>query len=124
MELHHSSEKEAPKKVTKLFFNILLGHENTTVVCVMMDILQLCANGWQVLSVIARGLMGPGRRTCERCCASRTSLIRINAYSYKHVSRRLRLNGLVKADAKLGRALDCGPDWFDNRSVANADPQS
>jgi hypothetical protein len=24
MELHHSSEKEAPKKVTKLFFNIPL----------------------------------------------------------------------------------------------------
>src|SRR6266851_9837222 len=29
----------------------------------MVDILQLCANGWQVLSVIARGLRGPGRRT-------------------------------------------------------------
>jgi hypothetical protein len=33
----------------------MLGHENTTVVCVMVDILQLCAVGWQVLSVIARG---------------------------------------------------------------------
>ena len=28
----------------------------------MADILQLCADGWQVLSVIARGLRGPGRQ--------------------------------------------------------------
>jgi hypothetical protein len=29
----------------------------------MADIPQLCADGWQVLSVIARGLRGPERRT-------------------------------------------------------------
>src|SRR5216684_356975 len=32
----------------------------------MVDILQLCADGWQVLSGIAQGLRGPGCRTCDR----------------------------------------------------------
>ena len=39
-----------------------LGDENTTVVCVMVDILQLCADGWQVLSdrvELARGNRAP-----------------------------------------------------------------
>jgi hypothetical protein len=41
-------------------------HLRTSTQWSSVAILQICADGWQVLSVIARGLRGPGRRTCER----------------------------------------------------------
>src|SRR5450631_123526 len=41
-------------------------HLRTSTQWSSVAILQICADGWQVLSVIARGLRGFGRRTCDR----------------------------------------------------------